>query len=91
MLHIFTGKKGDVISKTLIEYFDSAPDPYLSTIRLLVNTSDFKHIKKNSSLAFTGLFTYNINEMTLLSYIYYVQVYRKIVLKLSTQFLYIVI
>ncbi|XP_033311571.1 exonuclease mut-7 homolog isoform X2 [Bombus bifarius] len=46
-------KKGDVISKTLIEYFDSAPDPYLSTIRLLVNTSDFKHIKKNSSLAFT--------------------------------------
>lgn len=85
MLHIFTGKKGDVISKTLIEYFDSAPDPYLSTIRLLVNISDFIHIKKNSSLAFTGLlYTYNINEMTLLSYIYYVQVYREIVLKLST-------
>ncbi|KAK1123956.1 hypothetical protein K0M31_006985 [Melipona bicolor] len=46
-------KKGDIVNNTLIEYFESAPDPYLSTIRLLVNTSDFKHIKKSSSLAFT--------------------------------------
>lgn len=51
-------KKGDVVNKTLIEYFDSAPNPYLSTIRILVNTSDFKHIKKNSSLAFTVIEEY---------------------------------
>lgn len=49
------GKKGDIVNNTLIEYFESAPEPYLSTIRLLVNTSDFKHIKRSSSLAFTGL------------------------------------
>lgn len=51
---IFAGKKCDVVTQMLIDYFNSAPNPYLSTLRILVNTSDFKHIKANSSLAFTG-------------------------------------
>ncbi|XP_017762785.1 PREDICTED: exonuclease mut-7 homolog isoform X2 [Eufriesea mexicana] len=51
-------KKDNVLSKTLVEYFESAPNPYLSTLRILVNISDFKHIKKNSSLAFTVIEEY---------------------------------
>ncbi|XP_076386232.1 exonuclease mut-7 homolog isoform X2 [Megachile rotundata] len=51
-------KKCDSVTKTLIEYFESAPNPYLSTIRILVNTSDFKHMKPNSSLAFTVIEEY---------------------------------
>ncbi|XP_076762319.1 exonuclease mut-7 homolog isoform X1 [Xylocopa sonorina] len=52
--HIWSSwKKCDGVCKTLTDYFDSAPNPYLSTLRILVNTSDFKHIKSNSSLAKT--------------------------------------
>lgn len=65
MLHlsyIFTGKKCNGIKKTLTEYFESAPNPYLSTIRIIVNIEDFNKVE-NSSLAFAGLFLYicNIN------------------------------
>nr|XP_031846660.1 exonuclease mut-7 homolog isoform X2 [Nomia melanderi] len=46
-------KKCDRIKTTLIEYFESAPNPYLSTLRIIVNISDFKQIKPKSSVAFT--------------------------------------
>ncbi|CAK9829011.1 Exonuclease mut-7 homolog [Anthophora retusa] len=46
-------KKCDGISKTLIDYFERLPNPYLGTLQLFVNTGDFKHMKANSSLAFT--------------------------------------
>ncbi|KOC63420.1 putative exonuclease mut-7 like protein [Habropoda laboriosa] len=46
-------KKCDGISKTLTDYFESLPNPYLSTLQLLLNTGDFQHMKANSSLAFT--------------------------------------
>ncbi|XP_047368203.1 exonuclease mut-7 homolog isoform X3 [Vespa velutina] len=46
-------KKCEGITKTLFDYFDTAPNPYLSTLRILVNTIDFKHAKIGSSLAFT--------------------------------------
>ncbi|XP_047368206.1 exonuclease mut-7 homolog isoform X5 [Vespa velutina] len=48
-------KKCEGITKTLFDYFDTAPNPYLSTLRILVNTIDFKHAKIGSSLAFTEL------------------------------------
>lgn len=46
-------KKCEQISKILIDYFDTAPNPYLSTLRILVNAIDFKHAKTETSLAFT--------------------------------------
>ncbi|XP_012279441.1 exonuclease mut-7 homolog [Orussus abietinus] len=46
-------KKSNAVTKTLTDYFDTAPNPYLSTLRILVNTSDFNHIKSRSSLAVT--------------------------------------
>ncbi|XP_035736310.1 exonuclease mut-7 homolog isoform X1 [Vespa mandarinia] len=46
-------KKCEGVTKTLFDYFDTAPNPYLSTLRILVNTIDFKHAKVGSSLAFT--------------------------------------
>ncbi|XP_015586273.1 exonuclease mut-7 homolog [Cephus cinctus] len=54
-LHYIWGlwKKSDGITKTLTDYFDSAPNPYLSTLRIVVNTSDFNHVKTKASLAFT--------------------------------------
>ncbi|XP_035736312.1 exonuclease mut-7 homolog isoform X3 [Vespa mandarinia] len=48
-------KKCEGVTKTLFDYFDTAPNPYLSTLRILVNTIDFKHAKVGSSLAFTEL------------------------------------
>lgn len=50
-----TGKKCDGVSKTLTDYFETAPNPYLSTLRILVNISDFDHMTNSKSLAFAGL------------------------------------
>lgn len=49
------GKKSIAVTQTLFEYFETAPNPYLSTLRILVNCNDFYHIKTRSSLTFTGL------------------------------------
>ncbi|XP_076248872.1 exonuclease mut-7 homolog [Calliopsis andreniformis] len=46
-------KKCDVINDMLTDYFNSAPNPYLSTLRIVANASDFKQIKVNSSLSYT--------------------------------------
>ncbi|XP_017880434.1 exonuclease mut-7 homolog [Ceratina calcarata] len=46
-------KKCDFITKKLTDFFERACNPYLSTLQVLVNTSDFKYIKTNSSLGFT--------------------------------------
>ncbi|XP_053972277.1 exonuclease mut-7 homolog isoform X1 [Hylaeus volcanicus] len=51
-------KKCDGVTKFLTDYFESASNPYLCTIRILVNTTDFKHMKLNSSLAFTVIEEY---------------------------------
>lgn len=45
-------KKCDGVSKTLTDYFETAPNPYLSTLRILVNISDFDHMTNSKSLAF---------------------------------------
>ncbi|XP_024892768.1 exonuclease mut-7 homolog [Temnothorax curvispinosus] len=45
-------KKCDGVSKTLTDYFETAPNPYLSTLRILVNVSDFDHMTNSKSLAF---------------------------------------
>ncbi|XP_029163775.1 exonuclease mut-7 homolog [Nylanderia fulva] len=45
-------KKCDGVSKTLTDYFETAPNPYLSTLRILVNTTDFDHMTNSKSLAF---------------------------------------
>ena len=50
------GKKCDGVSKTLTDYFETAPNPYLSTLRIMVNVSDFDHMTNSKSLAFAGLF-----------------------------------
>lgn len=46
-------KKCSGVSQMLTDYFDSAPNPYLSTLRIVVNVPDFKNMKSRSSLAFT--------------------------------------
>ncbi|XP_031776933.1 exonuclease mut-7 homolog [Nasonia vitripennis] len=46
-------KKSVGVTQTLCEYFETAPNPYLSTLRILVNCNDFYHIKTRSSLTFT--------------------------------------
>ncbi|XP_043463266.1 exonuclease mut-7 homolog [Leptopilina heterotoma] len=46
-------KKSQGVTKTLTDYFETAPNPYLSTLRILVNTNDFSHSKTKSSLSFT--------------------------------------
>lgn len=46
-------KKCDFITTKLTDFFRRAYNPYLSTLQVLVNTSDFKYIRINSSLAFT--------------------------------------
>lgn len=50
------GKKCDGVSKTLTDYFETAPNPYLSTLRIMVNVSDFDHMTNSKSLAYAGLF-----------------------------------
>ncbi|KAL6263465.1 hypothetical protein P5V15_006256 [Pogonomyrmex californicus] len=45
-------KKCDGVSRTLTDYFETAPNPYLSTLRILVNTTDFDHNTNSKSLAF---------------------------------------
>ncbi|XP_018049146.1 PREDICTED: exonuclease mut-7 homolog isoform X2 [Atta colombica] len=45
-------KKCDGVSKTLTDYFETAPNPYLSTLRIMVNVSDFDHMTNSKSLAF---------------------------------------
>lgn len=45
-------KKCDGVSKTLTDYFETAPNPYLSTLRILVNVTDFDHMTNSKSLAF---------------------------------------
>ncbi|KAG7189757.1 hypothetical protein KM043_017421 [Ampulex compressa] len=46
-------KKCTRVSRTLTDYFETAPNPYLSTLRILVNTRDFHRVKTKSSLAIT--------------------------------------
>lgn len=46
-------KKCGGVNKTLFDYFDTAPNPYLSTLRILVNIPDFKQAKAGSTLSFT--------------------------------------
>ncbi|KAI4495687.1 hypothetical protein M0802_008522 [Mischocyttarus mexicanus] len=46
-------KKCEGVHKTLFDYFDTAPNPYLSTLRILVNVPDFKQAKAGSTLSFT--------------------------------------
>ncbi|XP_018304800.1 exonuclease mut-7 homolog isoform X2 [Mycetomoellerius zeteki] len=45
-------KKCDGVSKTLTDYFETAPNPYLSTLRIMVNVSDFDHMTNSKSLAY---------------------------------------
>ncbi|XP_046587355.1 exonuclease mut-7 homolog isoform X1 [Neodiprion lecontei] len=45
-------KKSDGVTKMLTDYFSTAPNPYLSVLRILVNVSD-KSIKSKMSLSFT--------------------------------------
>ncbi|XP_020281689.1 exonuclease mut-7 homolog isoform X3 [Pseudomyrmex gracilis] len=45
-------KKCDGVSKTLTDYFETAPNPYLSTLRILVNTKDFDQNTNSKSLAY---------------------------------------
>lgn len=54
----FSGKKSVAVTQTLHEYFDTAPNPYYSALRICFNTNDFNHVKTKSSLAFTGLVLY---------------------------------
>ncbi|XP_036141081.1 uncharacterized protein LOC105833553 isoform X2 [Monomorium pharaonis] len=53
-------KKCDGVSKTLTDYFETAPNPYLSTLRILVNASDFDHMTNNKSLAFAVIDEFSI-------------------------------
>ncbi|XP_076649699.1 exonuclease mut-7 homolog isoform X2 [Halictus rubicundus] len=46
-------KECDGINTTLVEYFVTAPNPFLSTLRIVANISDFKNAKRKPSLAFT--------------------------------------
>ncbi|XP_015429829.1 PREDICTED: exonuclease mut-7 homolog [Dufourea novaeangliae] len=46
-------KECDSLRKTLTDYFESAPNPYLSTLRIMVNTPGFMHMKQDSSLTLT--------------------------------------
>ncbi|XP_066592164.1 exonuclease mut-7 homolog [Prorops nasuta] len=48
-------KKCNGITKTLTDYYDTAPNPYLSVLRIISNTSDFNHVKNRSSLTLTVL------------------------------------
>ncbi|XP_012259642.2 exonuclease mut-7 homolog isoform X2 [Athalia rosae] len=45
-------KKSQGITKMLTDYFETAPNPYLSALRILTNVSDFKYIKSKTSLGF---------------------------------------
>lgn len=51
---LLPGKKSDAVTKALYDYFDTAPNPYLSALRILVNTADFNNIKPKASIALTG-------------------------------------
>ncbi|KAF7988726.1 hypothetical protein HCN44_001299 [Aphidius gifuensis] len=46
-------KKSPAVTETLFTYFDTAPNPYESALRILANTSDFNNIKTSASLALT--------------------------------------
>ncbi|XP_076286281.1 exonuclease mut-7 homolog isoform X2 [Lasioglossum baleicum] len=46
-------KKCDGISCILNEYFATAPNPYVSTLKIIVNLSDYKNAKRKPSLPFT--------------------------------------
>ncbi|KAL7299336.1 hypothetical protein TKK_0007911 [Trichogramma kaykai] len=46
-------KKSPGVARTLCEYFESAPNPYYSALKILVNTNDFYKIKPSNSLALT--------------------------------------
>lgn len=61
IIHIYyiikyiTGKKSKAVTATLYDYFDTAPNPYLSTLRILVNSADFTNVKPKASIAITSL------------------------------------
>ncbi|EFN78697.1 Probable exonuclease mut-7-like protein [Harpegnathos saltator] len=38
-------KKCDIVSKTLTDYFETAPNPYLNTLKILANILKLRHIK----------------------------------------------
>ncbi|XP_014474860.1 PREDICTED: exonuclease mut-7 homolog isoform X5 [Dinoponera quadriceps] len=44
-------KKCEIISKTLIDYFETAPNPYLSTLKILTNipNTNARHVKREST------------------------------------------
>ncbi|KAG8041620.1 hypothetical protein G9C98_002913 [Cotesia typhae] len=46
-------KKSTPVSNELTKFFESAPNPYLSTLRILLNAGDFHNVKLKSSLALT--------------------------------------
>ncbi|CAG5084647.1 Similar to EXD3: Exonuclease mut-7 homolog (Homo sapiens) [Cotesia congregata] len=46
-------KKSTPVSNELTKFFESAPNPYLSTLRILLNAGDFHNVKPKSSLALT--------------------------------------
>ncbi|KAK0079127.1 hypothetical protein PV325_001691 [Microctonus aethiopoides] len=46
-------KKSKAVTATLYDYFDTAPNPYLSTLRILVNSADFTNVKPKASIAMT--------------------------------------
>ncbi|XP_008560536.1 exonuclease mut-7 homolog isoform X2 [Microplitis demolitor] len=46
-------KKSKAVTDILNKYFDTAPNPYLSTLRILLNAADFNNIKPKSSISMT--------------------------------------
>lgn len=48
------GKKSKAVTDILNKYFDTAPNPYLSTLRILLNAADFNNIKPKSSISMTS-------------------------------------
>ncbi|EZA46919.1 hypothetical protein DMN91_004839 [Ooceraea biroi] len=46
-------KKCDSVTNMLTDYFETAPNPYLSTLRILVSTNDFGYMTNSKTLAYT--------------------------------------
>lgn len=72
----FSGKKSTCVTQLLVEYFASAPNPYLSCLRILVNIKDYQTAKPKVSLAITGTYTLIFpvlkNNLIFLTHLYYV-------------------
>ncbi|XP_034947539.1 exonuclease mut-7 homolog [Chelonus insularis] len=46
-------KQSATVTENLYQYFDTAPNPYLSTLKILANASDFNNVKPKSSISIT--------------------------------------